>query len=168
MANMNKIYELQAQLRKIATSKKLKEVFIEFSDRSDKVGTYGTVHSHGNKMEFSRGNDMSTKCMAYNIMGFERVELNPADTALLEFLFYGGGKCTPAEFKKRCEDKKQLGYRDFSKASPALDIVVDFWHEQIVDSPVKNWEKAQAAVAAKVSTTPTPQQIMVGNTGRSL
>ncbi len=167
MANMEKIYELQARLRKIAMSKKLREVDIEFNARSGKP-VYGTVYYRGNKMEFSRVDVNATKCTAYNIMGFERVELNPTDTALLEFLFYGGGQCTPAEFKKRCEDKLQPGYRDFSKGSPALDVIVDFWYDKIIGAPVKSWEKAQAAVAAKVPTTPTPQQIVAGNIGKTL
>lgn len=168
MVNMEKIYELQARIRKNATTKKFQELIIEHFGKRDKSGVFGSVYYRGNKMEFSRVDVNVTKCVAYNIMGFERVELNPTDTELLEFLFFGGGQCTPAEFKKLCEDKMQLGYRDFSKGSPALDVVVDFWHDKIIGAPLRAWQQAQTAVAEKATTTPNVQQNVAKNVGKIL
>lgn len=168
MANMEKVYALQARIRKIATTKKLKEVFIDYSGKPDKSGVIGTVRYRGNAMEFRRIDANTTKCTAHKIMGFESLELNPADTVLLEFLFFGGGQITPAQFKKCCEDKLQPCYRDFSVASPAFDIVVGFWHDQLIREPLRSWENAQAAVAQKSATATTTQQIVAANTAKTI
>ena len=140
---MEKIYELQTYLRKRSKSNNVYGTGIEvkFKDRGVlRAGEVrGEIYYKGARMELIQNKSASSldcNFVGYHMLGFEEIKLTPADTRLLEKIFFWGPTCTPGEFKKMVEKEGT-----FDKTSPVFEMVLNFWYDMV-------WGKTQREFAA--------------------
>ncbi len=138
---MEKIYELQAYLRKRAKSNPVFGTGIEvkWKERGVRAGeVWGEIFYKGNsRMELIQNKSGTGRTfVGYHMLGFDEIKLTPDDTRLVERLFFGGPTYTPGEFKKMVEKEGT-----FDKTSPAFEMVLNFWYDMV-------WGKTQREFAA--------------------
>ena len=144
---MEKIYELQTYLRKRAKSNPVFGTGIEvkWKDRGVlRAGEVrGEIYYKGARMELIQNKSASSlDCtfVGYHMLGFEEIKLTPADTRLLEKIFFWGPTCTPGEFKKMVEkeikkiEREGLNKQNLETLYKLVDIHKDIANEQYWDT----------------------------------
>lgn len=145
---MEKIYELQAHLRKHAKSNSVIRQGIQVSwvesGRLRAGDVRGEVHYKNAHMKLIEGKSYNdNQFVGQNMLGFEEIKLTHADTRVLEQLFFLGAACTPGEFKKMVEKEGT-----FDNTSSAFEMVLDFWYDMAIVAPQREYAAAQKKIEA--------------------